>query len=166
MWSTPFSVSSWKRASGPSTTVQPLPSQCSVRAPVPELRMEQQSDPTAHASVAELALTPFSMLSPLHAVGLGRTEIAALAVPGTVSLASTASRVTRVRSRDGIRFLPRKGIPTTTYTQRARSRFEHAGEAGAVRPARGVQHYTPRRACAGTRGSGLHAAGGGAGRRA
>src|SRR3954469_6999108 len=104
MSTTPFRVSSWKRAAGPKTVVQPLPSQCSVRAPVPEFRMEQQSDPTAHASVVELALTPFSRLFPLNALGLETTENAALAVPGTPSAptATTTTRAARVNSRDDI----------------------------------------------------------------
>src|SRR3954471_23314491 len=102
MSSTPFSVSSWKRASGPRTAVQAWPSQCSPRAPVPEFRTEQQSDPTAHASVGELPLTPFRMLSPLNALGLGTTEKAAPAVPGAPSAATAATSAARASSRDDI----------------------------------------------------------------
>src|SRR3954451_17117549 len=125
MSSTPFRTSSWKRASGPSTTVQALPFQCSVSAPVPEFRMEQQNDPTAHASVVELALTPFSRLPPLNALGLGTTENSALAVPGTPSARTTATRAARVSSRDDIgSSCPSKGLPTSGNTQRPPPRFE------------------------------------------
>src|SRR3954453_1133124 len=99
---TAFRTSSKKRASGPSTTVHVWPSQCSVRAPVPEFRIEQQSDPTAHASAGELALTPFSRLSPLNGLGLGTTENAAPAVPGAPSAATAATSAARVSSRDDI----------------------------------------------------------------
>src|SRR4051794_37503338 len=116
--------SSLKRASGPSTTVQALPSQCSVRAPVPELRIEQQSDPTAHASVGELALTPFRMLSPLNALGLGTTEKAALAVPGATSAATNASRAARAISRDDISPPVGRSTGYRLYTQRPPPRFE------------------------------------------
>src|SRR3954465_3506326 len=119
MSSTPLRTSSWKRASGPSTTDQALPSQCSSRAPVPELRIEQQSDPTAHASFAELALTPFSRLPPAKALGLSTTENAACAAPGTTKAATTARSAARVSSRDDIgASCLERSQPTIVYTQR------------------------------------------------
>src|SRR4051794_13521338 len=132
MSSTPFRTSSWKRASGPSTTVQARPSQCSVSAPVPEFRMEQQSDPTAHASVVELAPTPFSRLPPLNALGLGTTENPALAVPGTPSARTTATRAARVSSRDDIgSSCPSKRSTDTCHTQWPPPRF---GDAFSLHP--------------------------------
>src|SRR4051812_37964112 len=124
MSSTPFSVSSWKRASGPRTAVQACPSQCSARAPVPEFRIEQQSDPTAHASAGELALTPFSRLSPLNALGLGTTENVAPAVPGTPSAAIAATSAARVSSRDDISPPVRRSTGCYGYTQLWPPRFE------------------------------------------
>src|SRR3954467_15544744 len=94
--------------------------------------MEQQSEPTAHASVSELALTPFSRLPPLNAFGLGTTENAALAVPGAASAPATATRAAaRASSRDDIgSSCPSKALPPS-HTQRTRRRFE--GRGGRIR---------------------------------
>src|SRR3954471_753123 len=137
MSSTPFSVSSWKRASGPRTAVQACPSQCSVRAPVPEFRIEQQSDPTAHASAGELALTPFSRLSPLNASGLGTTENAAPAVPGAPSAATAATSAARVSSRDDIGPLSSR--------RRYADDSVYAAVAAAVRPPAGRPSHSGER---------------------
>src|SRR4051794_7329457 len=96
--------------------------------------MEQQSEPTAHASVSELALTPFSRLPPLNAFGLGTTENAALAVPGAASAPATATMAAaRVSSRDDIgSSCPSKSSPDKSY----------AAESAAVRGARGPDQDT------------------------
>src|SRR5207253_11220712 len=68
---TPKSASSKKRVSTPWKIVQFRPSQCSASVPRPKWLPEQQSDPTAQASPAEIVVTAFSWLLPANAFGLG-----------------------------------------------------------------------------------------------
>src|SRR5262245_23175569 len=78
---TAFSTSSMCSVSGLGTTVQAAPFQRSVSVPVPKSSRPEPTVPTAQASDAEPALTPFSMLFPAPALGLGTTENAAFAGP-------------------------------------------------------------------------------------
>src|SRR4051794_37190285 len=96
---TALSSSSLKRVSMLGTTVHALPFQCSVSAPRPKLFVAQQDEPTAHASVAELACTLVRVLSPTGALGLGTTVKLASAAPGTASARIAAASTARKNSR-------------------------------------------------------------------
>lgn len=99
---------------------------------MPEFRTEQHSDPTAHASDVELALTPFNMFSPLNALGLGTTVNAAVAVAGARSAAATATTTARLSSPDDI------GSPCLFKVSRRlliRSRRPSGSERGSMTPA-------------------------------
>src|SRR5437764_10741153 len=58
---------------GLDTTLQVVPSQCSVTVVSPVYASTAQADPTAQASVEEMATTPLRRFSPVLAFGLGRT---------------------------------------------------------------------------------------------
>src|SRR6516225_445902 len=91
---TALSSSSMWILSGLGTTVQAVPLKCSVSVPIAESSKAPARVPTAQASDAELAPTPFRSLLPVNAFGLGTTVNAAFAAAGAARpTAPTASAV-------------------------------------------------------------------------
>src|SRR4051794_40212722 len=123
---TAFSSSSLKRVSRLGTTDQALPFQCSVSAACAKFLAAQQDEPTAHASVVELARTLVRTLSPTGGFGLGTTVKLAPAVVGAANATVAATSTARTRTLNDIGHLPT--VPTHGGARRfERLRERHAG---------------------------------------